>query len=140
MKQTNNSFVFDRVQEFNKNQGLNCAQTTLLVLAEKFKIKLDPQIISGSVGLNGAGQYRAQCGLVEGMLIFLGIYLPTLNFDKDAIQKTCNLFASKFEAHFGNLSCSKLRPGGFNEDDPPHLCEELIIDAINFDIDFISSF
>lgn len=139
MKQTNNTFVFDHVQEFNKKQGLNCAQTTLLVLAEKFKITLNPQIIPGSVGLNGAGLYRAQCGLVEGMLIFLGIYLPDRNFDKDAIQKTCNIFASKFEAQFGSLSCSKLRPNGFNDGDPPHLCEKLIIDAIKFDIDFISS-
>ena len=139
MIQTNETFVFERVQELNRNQGLNCAQTTLLVLAEKFEFELHPQIITGSVGLNGAGLYRAQCGLVEGVLLFLGVYLPGKNFDKDDVQKTCNLFASKFEAQFGSLSCSKLRPNGFNDDDPPHLCEELIIDAIKFDIDFISS-
>lgn len=137
MKQTNNAFVLKRVQEFNRKQGFNCAQTTLMVLSEKFRIKLEPQIISGSTGLNGAGRYRAQCGLVEGMLIFLGIYLATKN--EDPVLKACHLFASKFEEKFGSLSCSKLRPNGFNDDDPPHLCEELMVDAIKFDIDFLNS-
>lgn len=139
MKQTNDQFIFERVQKYNREQDFNCAQITLLVLAEKFEFKLDPQIIDGSAGLNGAGQYRAQCGLVEGVLIFLGIYLPSINFEKEGIQKTCNLIASKFESKFGSLSCSKLRPNGFNEDDPPHLCEDLIIQSVTFAIDFVTS-
>ena len=140
MKQTKDSYVFNSVEEYALKQNLNCAQTTLLILADKFEIELDHQIIDGSIGLNGAGQYRAQCGLVEGVLIFLGIYLKSLAKEKDEIQKTCNLFASKFEAEFGSLSCSLLRPNGFNLTDPPHLCQDLTNQTIIFAINFISPF
>jgi C_GCAxxG_C_C family probable redox protein len=139
MKQTADSFVTDCVNEYAKKQNLNCAQVTLLVLAEKFEIELDEQIIIGSSGLNGAGQYRAQCGLVEGVLIFLGIYLYSLKAEKDKIQQACNLFATKFETKFGSLSCNQLRPNGFNLSDPPHLCAELTEQSITFAIDFISN-
>ncbi len=139
MKDKPDSFVTDCVNEYAKKQDLNCAQTTLLVLAEKFEIKLDEQIIIGSNGLNGAGQYRAQCGLVEGVLIFLGIYLHSLKAEKDDIQHACNLFASKYETKFGSLSCSQLRPNGFNSTDPPHLCAKLTEQSITFAIDFISN-
>ncbi len=139
MKETKDQFVFDRVVTLNRIQKLNCAQTTLVILSEKYELNLNSQIIDGATGLNGAGLYRAQCGLVEGVLIFLGIYLPKLNYDKDKIQKTCYLFASEFEVKFGSLSCSELRPNGFNEDDPPHLCEGLFIQSITFAIEFVSS-
>ena len=140
MEQTVSLFVSVRVEDYYRNQHLNCAQTTLNVLAEKFDVKLDSQILDGSIGLNGAGQYRAQCGLVEGVLIFMGIYLKSLKMDKNDIQKTCNSFASEFETKFGSLSCSVLRPNGFNDSDPPQLCEDLSKLTILFAIEFISPF
>lgn len=38
---------------------------------------------------------------------------------------------------FGSLSCSNLRPNGFTENDPPHMCEKLTCDVISFTYDFI---
>ncbi len=140
MENTDQLFVSKRVEYFYQNEHLNCAQTSLKVLAEKFEFSLSPQIIDGSIGLNGAGQFRAQCGLVEGVLIFLGVYLKSLKMDADNIQKTCNSFASEFEKKFGSLSCRVLRPNGFNASDPPNLCEDLSKKSILFAIEFISPF
>ncbi|PKP19678.1 MAG: redox-active protein [Bacteroidetes bacterium HGW-Bacteroidetes-20] len=133
-------FVADRVQEYAWKQDLNCAQTTLLVLSEKFKIELNSQIIDGSSGLNGAGQYQAQCGLVEGALIFMGIYLRSQQKEKLEIQNICKSYAQNFESKFGSLSCSRLRPNGFNLTDPPHLCSDLTEQTLLFAIDFISTY
>jgi len=140
MEQSIESFVADRVQEYAWKQDLNCAQTTLLVLSEKFELKLSPQIINGSSGLNGAGQYQAQCGLVEGALIFIGIYLHSQKKEKQEIQTMCKTFAQSFESKFGSLSCSRLRPNGFNLTDPPHLCSDLTEQTLLFAIDFISTY
>lgn len=139
MEQSIVAFVTDRVKEYAWKQDLNCAQTTLLVLSEKFIIELNPQIIDGSSGLNGAGQYRAQCGLVEGALIFIGIYLRSQKKEKQEIQTMCKTYAQSFENKFGSLSCSQLRPNGFNLTDPPHLCSDLTEQTLLFAIDFISS-
>lgn len=138
MEEPDELFVSKRVENYYRKQHLNCAQTSLLILAEKFEIKLNPQILDGATGLNGAGQYRAQCGLVEGVLMFLGIYLHTLKVDEKEIQHNCNSFAAQFENKFGSLSCRDLRPNGFRLSDPPHLCENLSKESIKFAIGFVS--
>lgn len=63
--------VIKAVHKSYYQDDLNCAQTTLKILAEIFKIKLNPQIIKSAVGLNGAGGYGAECGLVEGAIMFI---------------------------------------------------------------------
>jgi len=32
-----------------------------------------PQLLDAAVGMHGAGKYGAQCGLVEGSLMFIGL-------------------------------------------------------------------
>ncbi len=82
-------------------------------LSELFETTVESQTIWSAVGLHGAGGYRAQCGLVEGTLMFIGIYLHVLG---------------KFE----------LRSTGFSESDPPHMCENLTCKGIEFAYQYIS--
>lgn len=56
------------------NKDLNCANTTLECLSSIFETQVDSQLYKAAVGLHGAGGYRAQCGLVEGVLLFIGLY------------------------------------------------------------------
>jgi hypothetical protein len=42
-------------------------------LSEHFGIELNSQIFDAAIGMHGAGGYQAQCGLVEGALLFFGI-------------------------------------------------------------------
>ena len=132
------AFVEERVSRYYWNDDINCASTTLKILSEYFEIELDSQIIYAAIGMHGAGEYGAQCGLVEGTLMFLGIFGEKHNIPENLIVRFCREFARKFENEFGSLQCSVLRPEGFHPDNPPHLCEPLTCKAIGLSIEYIS--
>ncbi|HEY60963.1 MAG TPA: C_GCAxxG_C_C family protein [Anaerolineae bacterium] len=88
--------------------------------------------------MHGAGGFGAQCGLVEGTLLFLGIISRAEELPDEDIEKSCQDFARQFEAHFGSLQCKVLRPQGFQPNNPPHFCEEITRDGIVFSIDFFN--
>ncbi len=106
-------------------------------MSELFEIAIEPQTNWSAVGLHGAGGYRAQCGLVEGTLMFIGIYLHTIGKIEDEIVSACYDFASAFDRKFGSLRCFELRPTGFSESDPPHMCENLTCNGIEFAYQYI---
>ena len=131
-------FIKSNVKEYYWQEDINCATTTLQVLAKYYEIKLDQQILDSAIGMHGAGEYGAQCGLVEGVLMFLGIYCRKHSVPKDDIIMYCNEYARQFEKNFNSLQCSVLRPEGFNPNNSPHLCESLTCNTIKFSIEYIS--
>lgn len=124
--------IANRVHELYWKDDINCARTSLICLGELFDTTIERQTIISAVGLHGAGGYRAQCGLVEGPLIFMGIYLNKLGHTEHEIVSACYKFAESFEGKFGSLLCRELRPNGFSPTDPPHLCETLTCQGIDF--------
>jgi C_GCAxxG_C_C family probable redox protein len=130
--------IKDRVKEYYWEYNLNCATTTLKILAEIFSIRLSDQVINAAVGMHGAGKYGAQCGLVEGTLMFLGIMGKKNHIPEETIVDLCREYARQFENTFHSLSCSSLRPEGFHKENPPHLCERLTCEAIEFNQRFVS--
>ena len=126
-----------RVHTYYRRDKLNCATATLKILSERFDLELHDQVIDASAGMHGAGLYRAQCGLVEGALMFLGILGKTRGFTKEQVIQACHDYARHFEARFGSLSCRVLRPEGFHPDQAPHICEPLTHDALSLDIEFV---
>ena len=131
-------FIRQKVHELYWQQDINCARTTLICLAECFNATLQEQTLAAAIGLHGAGGYRAQCGLVEGSLMFIGIYGRMKGKTDRETARICYEFADCFIGKFGSLKCCDLRPGGFREDDPPHACETLTQDAIMFAYEFIN--
>lgn len=131
-------FIQDSVEKFYWQDDINCATTTIKVLANYYELKLDDQIIDCAIGMHGAGEYGAQCGLVEGVLMFLGIYGRKKGLSKDDIVMYCNEFTRQFEQKFTSIQCAELRPQGFHPDNPPHLCEPLTCKSLEFSIDYIS--
>lgn len=125
-------WIKNRVHQLYWNEDINCARTAIICLSELFEITVEPQTIWSAVGLHGAGGYRAQCGLVEGTLMFMGIYLHVLGKAEDEIVSACYHFADTFDNAFGSLRCFELRPTGFSENDPPHMCEKLTCRGIEF--------
>ena len=117
----------------------NCAITTMSILSEYFNFKINQQTFDSLIGLNGAGKYGAQCGLVEGTLMFIGIIGKQKNYSTEEIENLCRIFAHRFEIEKKSILCKDLRPQGFSKDNPPHLCEKLTIDSIFFSIDFIKN-
>jgi C_GCAxxG_C_C family probable redox protein len=130
--------VEQRVHHAYWDQEWNCAETTLRVLAEVFDVVLDRQVLDAALGMHGAGGFRAQCGLVEGALMFIGIHGKAHGLTADEIAEMCYNFAEAFEQRFESLLCRELRPEGFAPDNPPHLCEDLTRRAMLFDIQFIA--
>ncbi len=43
----------------------------------------------------------------------------------------------EFTERFHSLKCFDLRPNGFSENDPPHVCEKLTAETIEFSSEFI---
>lgn len=131
-------YIENRVHELYWKEDINCARTALICLGGLFETVIEPQTIQSAAGLHGAGGYRAQCGLVEGTLMFIGIYLHGLGRMEEEIVSACYGFASAFDRKFGSLRCFELRPAGFSENDPPHMCERLTCSAIEFAYRYIS--
>ena len=69
--------------------------------------------------------------------MFIGIYLHVMGETEDEIVSACYNFAAAFEKTFGSLRCFELRPTGFSENDPPHMCESLTCNGIEFAYQFI---
>ncbi len=121
------------------NNDNNCAITTLICLGRMLDFEPGEQLINAAAGLHGAGGYRAQCGLVEGGLMAIGILGNKYGLSKDEITCLCYEYAHAFEDEFGALRCMELRPGGFRKDDPPHLCENITVNACIYSYDYISN-
>ncbi len=130
-------YIRNRVHELYWNDDINCARTAIICLSELFETTVEQQTIWSAVGLHGAGGYRAQCGLVEGTLMFIGIYLHELGKTEGQIVSACYNFASSFDKEFGSLRCFELRPEGFSESNPPHMCEKLTCSGIEFAYQYI---
>lgn len=107
------------------------------VLGQVYNIEIGNQVIASAAGMHGAGKYGAQCGLVEGTLMFMGIYGAEKSIANQNIVEYCYEFAAEFEKKFGSLRCRELRPEGFDPKNPPHLCEEFTKEAVNFSIEYV---
>ncbi|WP_070000863.1 C-GCAxxG-C-C family protein [Cellulosilyticum sp. I15G10I2] len=132
-------FIDEQVYKFYWEEDYNCATTSLKTLSAIYNIQLSSQVIDAAQGMHGAGKYGAQCGLVEGCLMFIGIYGTHIGLEQSVIVKTCYDFAESFEEHFRSIRCSDLRPGGFQKTDPPHLCEALTKKALLFSVDHLNN-
>jgi C_GCAxxG_C_C family probable redox protein len=132
-------FVKQKVSDCYWNEDVNCATTMLKILAEVHDINLNSQVIHAAIGMHGAGSFGAQCGLVEGSLLFIGIWGKEKDFSIKTITEICYDFAQEFEQKFGSLQCKYLRPQGFKLENPPHLCERLTNQAVNFTIEYLES-
>ena len=132
-------YLENRVAKYYWDDDINCATTIMKILSESFDIELNEQLIDAAVGMHGAGEYGAQCGLVEGTLMFIGISGREQGLPEKSIIKICKEYATQFEYNFGSLQCSILRPEGFNADNPPHICEPLTCKASKNSIEFIKN-
>jgi C_GCAxxG_C_C family probable redox protein len=131
------TLIDERVHEYYWVNDYNCATTMLKILAEIYGIELSSQILNSAVGMHGAGKYGAQCGLVEGSLMFIGIYGRQKEKTDQEIVGLCYTFADKFKKEFESLNCRELRPEGFRPENPPHICEDLTKRAVRFTIEYI---
>lgn len=128
-----------RIHSLYFDKDFNCARTMLICLCENYGIAPLQQTLDAAIGMHGAGRFRAQCGLVEGTLMALGICGSARGLPPKATAALCFSFAEQFTARFGSLLCRDLRPGGFQPSDPPHACEALTAEAGAFAAAFMEA-
>ena len=130
-------FAQEQVQTYFISRQYNCARTMLLALSEYTNLPLAPQLLDAAAGMHGAGGLGAQCGFVEGALMFLGVYGRHLNLSLQDIDAACYRFGAEYRQRFGSLECSVLRPQGFAPDNPPGLCDQLAIDSVRLAMEHV---
>jgi hypothetical protein len=131
-------FIKKRVGECYWKDDINCAETSLTILSEIFELPLNEQVKNSVLALPGAGQCGAQCGIVSGTIMFMGIFGKNCGIGDNTIKNFCKKFANTFDSTFKSLQCSVLRPEGFHPDNPPHICESLTCDAVNLSVQLVS--
>lgn len=129
--------ISQRVSRYYWEEDVNCATTMLKTLAEIFNISLSQQVLDAALAMHGAGKFGAQCGLVEGSLMFMGIWGRQKGYLDQKIIDNCRIFAQSFQEGFGSLLCKELRVEGFKPENPPHLCEGLTKKAVGFTAQYI---
>ena len=129
--------IRERVSVYYWQDDINCASASLKILGKIFDVDIQHQVVDAALGMHGAGEYGAQCGLVEGPLMFLGIWGRVRGRSDKEIVGWCHDFAREFEARFGTLVCRELRPEGFGPHNPGHPCEALSCKTIAFAAAFI---
>lgn len=117
--------------------NLNCAKVTLIALGGIFDCRIEPPLLLAATAMNGAGRTRGQCGLLEGSLMFMGLYFGGHGLNDRDVVNIAGRFVEGFKKSFGSTGCHELRPGGFKKSDPLHLCEGLTVRTIAFSRDFI---
>lgn len=134
-----NEWVTQQVHTAYWEYDHNCARTTLGVLSACSGVDVPGVLWDAAAGMHGAGGYGAQCGLVEGMLLFLGWRGRQQGLADSMIARHCSAYAARFEQRFGSLRCAVLRPQGFPvELAGQHPCETLTVEAILLDLDFLA--
>jgi len=132
------SHVRDRVHHFYHEAGINCSVGTLSLLSDIFDVKLEEQVYDSAVAMHGAGKYGAQCGILEGGIMFISIYAKQNGLKKKDIVPIVYDWAALFEKEMGSLVCRGLRPYPFTaEDAPKHLCEPLTVKGLGLAVNFI---
>ncbi len=138
MMQNWEAYVVERVHYFYHEAGINCAVGTLSLLSDIFDVKLQEQVYDSALAMHGAGKYGAQCGLLEGGIMFTSIYAKQNGLDKKVIVPLIYKWSSLFEKEMGSLVCRELRPYPFTpEDAPKHLCEPITIKGVKLAVNFI---
>ncbi|MCD7882680.1 MAG: C-GCAxxG-C-C family protein [Lachnospiraceae bacterium] len=130
-------YIWNKVHSLYYQYDMNCARTTLTCLSELYNFPVSEDVYTAAIGMHGAGGYRAQCGLIEGALMFIGLYFSAARMSEKKIASICYQYAREFEKAFGSLTCRELRPGGFSKNDSPHLCESITCQAIELAYLFI---
>lgn len=124
---------FKLVEEVHKNywdKELNCSTNIILVLGKLFDIEISRQVLHGTIGLHSTTEYGGQCGLLEGLLIFVGIYGREKNYSNNEIVRHCAKLTRKFDNLFRTLSCHDLKGASKKIFESPHSCENITIDIV----------
>ena len=107
----------------------NCCIALIKTISDIFSLDISGELISAAAALPGAGRFGAQCGLITGGIMIIGIIGKSQQKSNDEIRNISYNYSKMFFEKYYSLMCKELRPQGFASDNPPHLCEKLTVEA-----------
>jgi len=113
---------------------INSAKTTLYCLGELLGVNIKTQAIQAASGLYNMGRGKDGYGLLSGAVMFMGILFSKKNMAEKEISNICSRFSDTFQEKFGSVINRDL--GSSKE--ALKLKEEVTVDAILFDYDFLN--
>jgi len=127
-RETYAAFVRERVRQYFVAGEDNCAMTALKILSEHFALPLDAQVVAAGWYVPGAGGVGEVCGLVMGVLMFLGVWADRhyarREIPKPLVQRT----VARVHHRFGSLCCRDLQ----REEGCGSLAVALFLDLLPF--------
>ncbi|OQB86386.1 MAG: putative redox-active protein (C_GCAxxG_C_C) [Planctomycetes bacterium ADurb.Bin126] len=103
-------FIQERVKRYFVEGDNNCAMTVLRVLSEIFGTPVPPEVLAAAGVMPGAGGVGGLCGLVSGVLMFLGVWGGQHGYHRSQIKPISQEFMQQVEQHFGSSLCCDLKP------------------------------
>ncbi len=117
----------ERVQVYFVSGKNNCAMTMLKILAEVFEMPLDPQVVHAAQAMPGAGGVDGLCGLVSGVLMFIGLWGGYCGLHRSLLKPISQGFVEGVRLRFGSIDCRDLR----ND------CNALALSVLDFAIPYL---
>lgn len=105
---------------------LNCAMTVLGVLSQHFEVPTDTQVFHAAQAVPGAGGVGDLCGLVTGVLMFLGVWAGQYGIPRAALRPVSSRFVTAVHERWGSIQCHDLKERGC-----PALAEDLLAFAVS---------
>jgi C_GCAxxG_C_C family probable redox protein len=108
----------DVIETSFKNKGLNCAETTMRLLAEAYS-DLPKDMQKMMTGFGGGMQRGLTCGAVTAAVAAIGMKTGRLEMEesREPSAKAVRAFLDRFEAEFGALTCDRLTEGFTSKSD-----------------------
>jgi hypothetical protein len=106
---TQSDFVRARVQTYFVEGEDNCAMTVLKILSEYFHLPLEGQVLAAAWYVPGAGGAGEVCGLVTGVLMFIGIWGAHHHYARMDVRHLAQQVSARVQRHYATVCCRDLR-------------------------------
>ena len=106
---TQTSWIQQRVGEYFVSGENNCAMTMIKILAEVFDVSLDAQVVHAAQAMPGAGGVGDLCGLVSGVLMFVGLWGGHHGLHRSVLRPMSQGFSEGGKECFGSILCRDLQ-------------------------------
>ncbi len=110
MEQT--KWIRQRVNEYFVYGDNNCAMSVLQILGECFDTPINADVVGAAQCMPGAGGAGKLCGLVSGVLMFVGVWGKRQGIHRAQLAPITSRFMDVVQQQFGSTDCDALRRDG----------------------------
>jgi len=111
LTQTNSEW--DLIKDYFHRGGLNCAESTVRLLASMGEYEIPKDIMQTMSGAGGGMQRGLTCGAVTASVALLGLFTGRTepSEPREPSAQAVRTYLEEFEKRFGSLICEKLKAG-----------------------------